>query len=263
MIPLDTRLTVTDFIDTFVDKGLANRERILAEKDDSRYIFLHELIKQTTDKYTIRSESLNILLAGRDTTASLLSNVWWTLSKRPDVYAKLRAEVDALNGEHPTFETIKDMKYLRGVMNESLRVHPVVPLNSRQSLVDTTLPLGGGPDGKSPLFIPKGQLVTWSLYAMHRRKDYYGEDADEYKPERWIGEKALRPGWEYLPFNGGARICLGQQFALTEAGYTTVRLMQEFKAMESRDDKPWTEWLTLTCVGLNGCKVALTPYSNA
>ena len=43
---------------------------------------------------------------------------------------------------------------------------------------------------------------------MHRRKDYYGEDADEFKPERW---EKLRPGWEYLPFNGGPRICLGRE----------------------------------------------------
>lgn len=248
-----------------MEKGLAKRPQLLAEKRDEseRYLFIDELVRQTTDKYQIRSELLNILLAGRDTTASLLSNVWWTISKRPDVYARLREEVDALNGERPTFEQIKDMKYLKAVLNESLRIHPVVPLNSRQAVEDTVLPRGGGPDGHAPIFIPKGQVVTWSVYSMHRRKDYYGEDAEEFKPERWLGEKGLRPGWEYLPFNGGPRICIGQNFALTEASYTSVRLMQEFKAIESRDPEPWREWLTLTCVGAGGCKVALTPFSNA
>lgn len=256
---------MTDFVDTYVEKGLAKRPQLLTEKRDEsqRYLFIDELVRQTTDKYQIRSELLNILLAGRDTTASLLSNVWWTISKRPDVYAKLREEVDALNGERPTFEQIKDMKYLKAVLNESLRIHPVVPLNSRQAVEDTVLPRGGGPDGRAPIFIPKGQVVTWSVYSMHRRKDYYGEDAEEFKPERWLGEKGLRPGWEYLPFNGGPRICIGQNFALTEASYTTVRLMQEFKAIESRDPEPWREWLTLTCVGAGGCKVALTPFSDA
>ena len=160
----------------------------------------------------------------------------------------------------------------------ALRCHPVVPGNSRQAVVDTWLPLGGGPDGKSPMFVPKGRFVAWSVslhcppltpapsftcdsrpwqvFSMHRRKDFYGEDAEEFKPERW---EKLRPGWEYLPFNGGPRICIGQQYALSEATYTTVRLLQEFKTIESRDDQPWTESLTLTCSSLNGAKVALTP----
>ena len=151
-----------------------------------------------------------------------------------------------------------------------------MPGNSREAVADTVLPLGGGPDGKSPMFIPKGRVVAWSVYSMHRRKDYYGEDAEEFKPERW---ETLRPGWEYLPFNGGPRICIGrmwllksdrswsradygtEQFALTEASYTTIRLMQEFKSIESRDSGPWVEFLTLTCTGLNGAKVALTPAS--
>jgi cytochrome P450 len=98
---------------------------------------------------------------------------------------------------------------------------------------------------------------------MHRRKDFYGEDAEEFRPERWLddpatGRKGLRTGWEFLPFNGGARICLGQQFALTEAGYTVVRMVQAFSKIESRDLNDWTEGLTLTCVNKNGAKVALT-----
>ena len=75
----------------------------------------------------------------------------------------------------------------------ALRLHPVIPLNSRMAIVDTVLPVGGGPDGQSPLFIPKGQIVSYSVYTMHRRKDYFGEDADQYNPDRW---ESLRPGWE-------------------------------------------------------------------
>ena len=68
---------------------------------------------------------------------------------------------------------------------------------------DTTLPVGGGADGKSPIFVKKGQQVNYQVYVMHRRKDIYGPDADEFKPERW---ETLRPSWQYLPFNGGPRI---------------------------------------------------------
>jgi len=83
-----------------------------------------------------------------------------------------------------------------------------VPLNFRVANKDTSLPVGGGPDGKSPIFIEKGQPVLYSVYAMHRRKDLYGPDAEIFRPERW--ENAKR-GWDYLPFNGGARICLGRE----------------------------------------------------
>lgn len=219
-----------------------------------RYVFLYSLLGQTRDRYTLRSELLNILLAGRDTTAGLLTNTWHVLSRRPDIWAKLKAEVDALGGQIPDYGSIKEMKYLKYVLNESLRLMPVVPGNSRDAIVDTILPLGGGPDGKSPIFVAKGTVISYSPWSMHRREDFYGPDALEFKPERW---ETLRPGWEYLPFNGGPRICVGQQYALMEASYATVRLMQSFPRIESRDDREWREWLTITLASGVGCKVAL------
>jgi hypothetical protein len=108
---------------------------------------------------------------------------------------------------------------------------------------------------------------------MHRRKDLFGADADEFRPERW---QYLRPGWNYLPFNGGPRTCLGrestltcevvlnannsvtEQFAITESSYVIVRLLQEFKNIEPRDPEPFTELLGLTLASKNGCLVSLT-----
>jgi cytochrome P450 len=259
---------VHDFVDYYVEKGCAKRDQLRAqgkhEEKSDRYIFINELVSQTNDRTRIRSELLNILLAGRDTTASLLTNIWWILSKRQDLWTKLQTEVASLEGAHPTFEQLKDLKFLCALVNETLRLYPVVPQNSREAQEDTTLPIGGGEDGCSPLFVPKGQVVGWNVYAMHRRTDYYGADAEEFRPERWLddavnGTKGLRPGWEYLPFNGGARICLGQQYALMEASYTTVRLCQVFGSIESRDPtEVWREKINLTCVNLGGAKVSLT-----
>ena len=111
-----------DFVDKFVRKGLAYRKTLDLEKTDAkaddRYVFLYELVKKTTDPVQLRSELMNILLAGRDTTASLLSDTWFVLARRPDIWAKLREEVDALGGEKPTFQQIKDMRYLKWVLNE-------------------------------------------------------------------------------------------------------------------------------------------------
>ena len=102
--------------------------------------------------------------------------------------------------------------------------------------------------------MPKGALVTTNSYVMHRSKHLYGEDAENFQPERW---EAQRQGWHYLPFGGGPRICPGQQLALTEIGYTTVRLMQKYERIESREDQEWKELLKITMCNRNGVKIAL------
>ena len=138
----------------------------------------------------------------------------------------------------------------------ALRLYPVVPLNIRTATKNTTLPRGGGPNGDLPIFIAKGSDIQWSTYAMHRLPEIYGEDAAEFRPERW---EDLRPGLAYIPFHAGPRTCIGQQFALTEAGYTIVRLLQEFESIESRDPEPILKRVGLTLSSANGAKVALTP----
>jgi cytochrome P450 len=252
------------FVDRIVYRALEKTKDYDPEKPDSfddsgRYVFLDEVAKKTRDPKQLRDESLNILLAGRDTTASLLSHTFHTLARRPDIFSKLKAEVNDLGGKTPTYETLKSMTYLKYVLNESLRYFPVVPGNARFANKATTIPRGGGPDGSAPVYIPKGGIVTYSVNAMHRRKDIYGPDADEFRPERWAPEEGLRPGWGYLPFNGGPRICVGQQFALTEASYTIVRLLQEFDGMENRDPEPWAEKLSLTMAIHNGVQVGMIP----
>lgn len=75
---------------------------------------------------------------------------------------------------------------------------------------DTVLPVGGGPRGTSPVFVPKGALAMINTHSLHRRADIFGNDADEFKPERWASLKML-DHWSYLPFSGGPRICIGRE----------------------------------------------------
>ncbi|KAF7596528.1 hypothetical protein BBP40_001401 [Aspergillus hancockii] len=232
-----------ELVEQFVEKALKYRANYDEEKaavdhegdKKGRYLFLQGLAQQTGDRTRIRDELMNVLLAGRDTTASLLSNMFFMLAKNPRAWENLREEVASLEGRAPTYAQLRNLTYLKYCMNEFL-------------------PVGGGPDGNAPVFVPKGCIVAYSVYSMHRREDFYGPDANEYRPERWAD---LRPGWEYLPFNGGPRICVGQQYALTEAGYVTVRLAQQFSVLESRDPGPWEENLTLTLCSKNGTKVML------
>lgn len=114
-----------------------------------------------------------------------------------------------------------------------------MPTNARYATKGTSLPCGGGTDGQSTVYIKKGRAVLYNVHMLHRREDVWGKDAGGFKPERW---EARRSGWEYLPFNGGPRICIGQQFALTEAGYVLVRLLQRFDGLEEVNADQRIRW---------------------
>ncbi|KAE8380336.1 cytochrome P450 [Aspergillus bertholletiae] len=253
-----------NFVQQFVEEAVYAAGRRNENKESGttetkrKYILSHELASRTSDKQRILDELMSVLLAGRDTTAGLLGNLFFMLAKNPLIWEKLRVEVDVLQNRPPTYEELRRLKYVQCCVNESLRLHPVVPRNQREAIRDTVLPLGGGEDGLSPVFVPKGTLVSYNIYAMHRRTDFYGSDAEKFRPERWE-EGKLQPRWEYLPFNGGPRICLGQRYALTEASYVLVRMVQEFRMLESRDPGPWEESLALTLCSRNGARVGLIP----
>jgi cytochrome P450 len=111
------------YIERFVDDALEFRKTVDEEKNsgkekEEKYYFIQEVAKQTTDKKRIRDELINILVAGRDTTASLLSNMFFQFAKRPEIYAKLREEVASLDGRLPTYEDLKNLKYLKWCLNE-------------------------------------------------------------------------------------------------------------------------------------------------
>lgn len=97
-------------------------------------------------------------------------------------------------------------------------------------------------------------MVLLQVYHMQRRKDLWGADADEFKPERW---ETRKPGWDYLPFNGGPRICIGQQFALTEIAYVVIRLMQRVDDIDGSLRGPVKHGMTLTNCPADGVKVRL------
>ncbi|KAF3942314.1 hypothetical protein ABW19_dt0206010 [Dactylella cylindrospora] len=255
-----------DFVDKYVHRAIHIGKMGInhSEKEGKKqYIFLEEIAKETQDPKILRDSLLNILLAGRDTTAGLLAFTFYLLVRYPEVEQKLRATIKDSFGEEGdqkllTFEGLKNCIYLRWVVNEVLRLYPSVPFNTRTAIKDTILPVGGGPDQLSPVFVPKGTNVEYSVYAMHRREDIWGPDANWFRPERW-GEPRKKGfnNFEYLPFNGGPRICLGQQYALTEASYAIVRMFQRFKRFENGELNPFLKCnATLTmCVGGKGTLV--------
>ncbi|TVY83945.1 Cytochrome P450 52A12 [Lachnellula suecica] len=258
---------VHEYTDRFVRQALASQAREKESGQDAeasdgkeKFVLLQQLAKETQDPLQLRFQILHMLFAGRDTTASLIGWLFYSLSQDSERYQKLRKVVLDEFGtfKHPkdiTFGRLKSCDYLRFCLSEALRIWPVVPFNTRRTVRDTTLPRGGGTDGMSPVFVPADTQVDYSIYVMQRRKDIWGDDADEFRPERWEGRKT---GWDYIPFNGGPRICIGQQFALTEASFVAVRLMQRFDIMESLITDPLPRFnLKLTTSPGTGVKVRL------
>lgn len=179
---------------------------------------------------------------------------------------RLRSEISQVAGlgtkaQQPSRANLKRMKYLGCVIRESLRLYPPVPVNARAAVKTTTLPTGGGTDGKAPVLVRKGESVSYSPYVMHRRKDIYGDDATKFRPERWEDGGLDNVGYGYLPFNAGP--CLGQDYAMLEISYTIARLMQRFPSMVAADDSQAPEIgnerqiLSLVLLCEDGCWVKL------
>lgn len=203
------------FLHRWVDQIVAARLAQLKTQDkkSDKFVLLDELAKETLNPEELRSETLNVLAAGRDTTGALLGWVFYFLARHPRVYAKLRETVIATFGAHPTnttidFRRLRSCTYLQYVMKEALRVATVIPMNERVALRDTTLPTGGGKDRKGKIFIPAGTQILIPTYAMQHRRDLWGDDVEEFKPERW---ETRQPGWEFIPFGAGERKCLGRK----------------------------------------------------
>ncbi|EFX02953.1 cytochrome p450 alkane monooxygenase [Grosmannia clavigera kw1407] len=240
------------FLDLFIERALCLPVEELEKSTTGaagRYTFLHELARFTRDRKVLRDQLIAVLLAGRDTTAGTLSWGIYELARHPECVQRLRAEIAEVVGVEgaqgtscrlPTYADLKSMRYLQHVLNEILRMYPAVPYNVRLALHDTTLPRGGGPDGSLPVSILKDTPIGYSTLTMQRRGDLYPETQGHkaslrgpgtFCPERW--DHWQPKPWHYIPFNGGPRICIGQQFALTEMGYVLVRLLQKFERIVS------------------------------
>lgn len=98
-----------------------DKEERQAETKRQTHIFSHELASRTSDKHRILDELMNVLLAGRDTTASLLSNLFFMLAKNPAIWDKVRREAAGLQGRAPTYEELRSLRYVQCCMNECMR----------------------------------------------------------------------------------------------------------------------------------------------
>ncbi|KKO98240.1 cytochrome P450 [Trichoderma harzianum] len=253
-----------EFIQPFIDATLTLTPEQLESisKSDKEFTFLHNMALFSRDPKVIRDQIMAVLLAGRDTTAATLSWTIYELSNYPEIWRKLRSRVLETVGPEkaPTYEDLKDLTCLTHALYETLRLYPAVPFNVRSCLEDSTLP---GKPGQPDIAALKGDHILYSTLAMQRVKDFYPPVSDKfadpaiYSPERW--EHWTPKPWQFVPFNGGPRICIGQNFAMTEMAFTLVRLLQRYERIEYRGD--WAaQYLKADIVGCPGQGVPIALY---
>lgn len=105
----------------------------------------------------------------------------------------------------------------------------------RHAVHDTVLPRGGGEDENAPVFVPKDTMVRVNLWAMNRDEAVFGPEPHEFRPDRWYKIKPSR--WEFTPFGGGPRICLGKEKATLETMFAIARIVQSVDALDGLDDE--------------------------
>ncbi|MFT4298077.1 MAG: cytochrome P450 [Aeromicrobium sp.] len=221
--------THQDYVDALVDDIIARRRAEPPSDHDLLGIMLEAEHPQTGERLgdtNIRHQILTFLVAGHETTSGALSFTLYYLSRHPELLARAQAEADAVLGPDrdavPTFEQVARFRFLRHCLDEALRLWPTAPGFGRAPRSATvTLPTGH-------VMRPEDWAIVL-LPAVHRDPAVWGEDAEEFDPDRFQPERARgRLPHAYKPFGTGERACIGRQFAQHESILVLARLLHRY-----------------------------------
>ena len=211
-------------LETVVYQIIADRRQTRRDEPDLLSMFLAARDDETgagmTDRQ-LRDEVVTMLLAGHETTSLALSWTYYLLSQHPGAGRSIEEEVDReIGSARPTFAHIERLTFTRRVLEESLRLYPPAWGFSRRALGDDEI---GG------YRIPKGSLVFLIPFVVHRRPKLW-PDPDRFDPGRFAPEhESTRPRFAYIPFGGGPRGCIGNQFAMLEAQLIVATIAQRYR----------------------------------
>ena len=210
-----------DYMNNYVYGIINTRKSEPIEQLQDRQDLLSRLLVANKDisKEDSRDFVMNFLLAGRDTTAVLLTWSIYLLSSHPDVVRKLLAEFREYiaEDETPTLANTKSLVYTKMVLQEVLRLYPPVPIDGYDATKDCTLPNG--------FKVSKETQIRYCGWDLHRRPELWGEDAEEFRPERFEHNPAP---FTYVPFHLGPRECLGKEMAYLEAKIALVNFLRKY-----------------------------------
>lgn len=220
-----------EYMNTVVDKLIMERR----EKGNQGYDDLLSHMLNSKDPETgeqlddenIRYQIITFLIAGHETTSGMLSFAIYYLLKNPKKLQKAYAEVDqVLTGSVPTYKQSLNLKYVRMILNEALRLWPTAPAFSMFAKENTLLA------DRYP--VHKGQRITVLLPKLHRDHGAWGEDVEAFRPERFVDSSKISQH-AYKPFGNGQRACIGQQFAMHEATLILGMVLKHFELIDHTD----------------------------
>ncbi|AES60693.1 putative carotene epsilon-monooxygenase [Medicago truncatula] len=220
------RKTVEDLIEQCKEIVESEGERIDADEyvNDADPSILRFLLasREEVSSVQLRDDLLSMLVAGHETTGSVLTWTLYLLSKDSSSLAKAQEEVDrVLQGRRPTYEDMKDLKFLNRCIIESLRLYPHPPVLIRRSQIPDELP--------GDYKIDAGQDIMISVYNIHHSSKVW-DRAEEFLPERFDLDGPVpnetNTDFRFIPFSGGPRKCVGDQFALLEATVALAVFLQ-------------------------------------
>lgn len=196
------------------------------DKADERNIMIDQIIlnEEKFDKEEIRDHILTFM-SGYETWSIGLANTMLLLAMHPEVQEKLYEEISTFitsDEDLKSSEHINKLEYLNMVQKEAFRLLPSVPMVLRETLEDFEIEPG--------LVIPKDVNLIMNFYALHRRKDIWGEDSDKFDPERFTQENSRnRHPFAFLPFSSGSRICIAYKYSMISLKITMIKLIQNYK----------------------------------
>jgi cytochrome P450 len=211
-------------LETVVYRIIADRRENRRDETDLLSMLLSARDEETGSGMTdrqLRDEVLTMLLAGHETTSLALSWTYYLLSQHPDVEQGIIDEVDMVVGDgRPSFAHLDRLTRTRQAIEESLRLYPPAWGFSRQAVADDEI---GG------YHVPRGSLVFLIPFVVHRRPKLW-PDPCRFDPGRFAPEhEAARPRFAYIPFGGGPRGCIGNQFAMVEAQLIVAAVAQRYR----------------------------------
>jgi cytochrome P450 family 97 subfamily B polypeptide 3 len=251
-------------------------------KDPSLLRFLVDLRGEETTNVQLRDDLMTMLIAGHETTSALLTWAIFELAQQPELLARARAEIDRVVGDRkPAYDDIKRMDLVRRILAETLRLYPEPPLLIRRVLRDAVLPKG---QAANETEIMRGTDIFINVYSLHRSPSLW-RDPDRFDPDRWL-QPFVNPGvndWKgyvpsdnlrlgsplypnevnsdfaFLPFGGGTRKCVGDQFAMLESVVALAMLLRrlDFKLACGPEEVGMATGATIHTK--NGLPMVITP----